>query len=99
METRPLGMLSGLPQLNVAYGYAFEAHVFQKRGGLQHDLKLRHGAIQAPSAMHDHAQAILAGLPLTPESAERGRSVMTHPGCDLRQCAQRGTGAPLQITT
>ena len=93
METRLLGTQAGLLQHKVAEGDAFEAHVFQERDGVQHDVKLRPGAIKAPSAMHDDAQAILAGT-RHPASGEDGLAVMT---ILVAIYASARSGAPVQI--
>ena len=93
METRRLGTRAGLLQHNLAEGYAFEAHVFHERDGVQHDVKLRTIAVKAPPAMHDYAPAILVGTP-HPASAEEGLAVMTILDAIY---ARARSGAPVKI--
>jgi predicted dehydrogenase len=75
METRLLGTKAGLLQKNVNEGYAFDAHVFLEKDGAQLDVHLHPPAVAAKSAMHDYAEAILAGTP-HPAGGDQGLIVM-----------------------
>jgi predicted dehydrogenase len=71
METRLLGTRAGLLQKNLDEGYAFDAQVFTEQHGAQLDIRLHPPALAARSAMHDFAEAILAGRP-HPAPGEEG---------------------------
>lgn len=75
METRLLGTRGGLLQRNLNEGYTFDAHLYTEQHGAQVDVHIQPGAQAAPSAMHEFAQAILAGTP-HPAGADEGLVVM-----------------------
>jgi predicted dehydrogenase len=74
METRLLGTRAGLLQKNLDEAYAFDAHLFTEQHGAQLDIHLHPPALAARSAMHDFAEAILAGRP-HPAPGEEGLAV------------------------
>jgi predicted dehydrogenase len=75
METRLLGTKAGLLQKNLNEGYQFDAHIFSEQHGAQLDTHLNPPTAPARSAMHDFADAILAGRP-HPAPGEEGLVVM-----------------------
>ena len=75
METRLLGTRAGLLQKNLDAGYRFDAHIFTELNGAAFDMHLNPPPGKAPSAMHDYAEAILAGTP-HPAPGEEGLRVM-----------------------
>lgn len=75
METRLLGTRAGLLQKNLDEGYTFDAQVFTEQHGSAFDMHLHATDDAAPPAMHDYAEAILAGRP-HPAPAEEGLRVM-----------------------